>query len=121
MSSPGIIGEVTVDVQVEQKGATVNSDFIPSGFRYVFRDHDNSSQSYIVSIIGDDIPERDEDIVIKLVNPTGGARVATGNMRCAFAIRAGKTLKMHWHSVQYNAVQFFPVYGNADRMQCDPF
>ena len=114
MSSPGIIGEVTVDaVQVEQKGATVNIDFIPSGFRYVFRDHDNSSQSYIVSIKDDDIPEKDEDIVIKLVNPTGGARVATGNMRCTFAIR-GKTL--HENALAFSAIQCNAVLPSA--LQC---
>ena len=65
-------------MEVQQKGATVNSDFIASGSTRSFADKDNSSQSFIVSIKGDDIPEPDEGIVIKLVNPTGGARVATG-------------------------------------------
>lgn len=65
-------------MEVQQKGATVNSDFIASGSTRSFADKDNSSQSFIVSIKGDDIPEPDEEIVIKLVNPTGGVRVATG-------------------------------------------
>lgn len=65
-------------MEVQQKGATLNSDFIASGSTRRFADKDNSSQSFIVSIKGDDIPEPDEEIVIKLVNPTGGARVATG-------------------------------------------
>ena len=65
-------------MKVQQKGATVNSDFIASGSIRSFADKDNISQSFIVSIKGDDIPEPDEEIVIKLVNPTGGARVATG-------------------------------------------
>ena len=75
---PGTIGAVGVGVEVQQKGATLNSDFIASGSTRRFADKDNSSQSVIVSIKGDDIPEPDEEIVIKLVNPTGGARVATG-------------------------------------------
>ena len=77
---PGTIGEVTVGVEVQQDGATINSDFIASGSTFSFRNNDNSSQNYIVSIKGDDIPERDEGIVIKLVNPTGGARVAAGRV-----------------------------------------
>ena len=70
-----------VNIEVQQKGATVNSDFVGSGSTKSFGDKDNSSQSFIVSIKGDDIPEPDEEIVIKLGNPTGGARVATGT-RC---------------------------------------
>ena len=65
-------------MEVQQKGATVNSDFVASGSTKCFVDKDNSSQSFIVGIKGDDIPEPDEEIVIKLVNPTGGARVAAG-------------------------------------------
>ena len=65
-------------MEVQQKGATVNSDFVASGSTKFFADKDNSSQSFVVGIKGDDIPEPDEEIVIKLVNPTGGARVAAG-------------------------------------------
>lgn len=74
----GTIGRVTVDVEVQQNGATVNSDFLASGSTFTFNDKDNSSKTYFISIKNDDIPEADEEIIIKLVNPTGGARVAPG-------------------------------------------
>ncbi|XP_068693739.1 adhesion G-protein coupled receptor V1-like isoform X3 [Montipora foliosa] len=74
----GTIGDVTVDVTVVQNGATLNSDFVASKKTFSFSNNDNASQSDIVSILGDDIPEPDEDFIIKLVNPTGGARVASG-------------------------------------------
>lgn len=69
---------MTVDVEVQQNGATINSDFIASGSTFTFNDKDNSSKSYFISIKSDDIPEADEEIIIKLVNPTGGATVAPG-------------------------------------------
>ena len=75
----GTIGDVTVDVAVVQNGATLNSDFVANKKTLSFSNNDNASQSDIVSILGDDIPEPDEDFVIKLVNPTGGARVASGS------------------------------------------
>ena len=74
----GTIGRVTVDVEVQQNGATVNSDFIASGSTFTFNDKDNSSKSYFINIKDDAIPEGDEEIIIKLVNPTGGATVAPG-------------------------------------------
>ena len=69
---------MTVDVEVQQNGATINSDFIASGSTFTFNDKDNSSKSYFISIKNDDIPEADEEVIIKLVNPTGGATVAPG-------------------------------------------
>lgn len=78
----GAIGFVTVDVAVEQDGATLNSDFTVSGPTFHFRNNDNNSQNYFVSIRGDDIPEPNENILIRLVNPTGGARVASGDNIC---------------------------------------
>ena len=69
---------MTVDVEVQQNGATVNSDFIASGSTFTFNDKDNSSKSYFINIKDDAIPEGDEEIIIKLVNPTGGATVAPG-------------------------------------------
>ena len=69
---------MTVDVEVQQNGATINRDFIASGLTFTFNDKDNSSKSYFISIKSDNIPEADEEIIIKLVNPTGGARVAPG-------------------------------------------
>ncbi|XP_015763361.1 PREDICTED: G-protein coupled receptor 98-like [Acropora digitifera] len=74
----GAIGFVTVDVAVEQDGATLNSDFLASKSRFTFSNNDNTSENYFVSIRGDDIPEPNENILIRLVNPTGGARVASG-------------------------------------------
>ena len=77
----GTIGDVTVSAEVQQDGATIRTDFDASdSTQFLFRDGDNSSKTYIVSIKGDDIPEPDEAFVIKLVNPTGGARVETGTM-----------------------------------------
>lgn len=69
---------MTVDVEVQQNGASINRDFIASGSTFTFNDKDNSSKSYFISIKSDNIPEADEEIIIKLVNPTGGARVAPG-------------------------------------------
>ena len=74
----GTIGRVTVDVEVQLNGATINSDFIASGSTFTFNDKDNSSKSYFINIKDDAIPEGDEEIIIKLVNPTGGATVAPG-------------------------------------------
>ena len=78
----GAIGSVTVGVAVEEDGATLNSDFLASKPTFTFSNNDNTSQDYIVSIKGDDIPEPNEDFVIRLVNPTGGARVALGDDIC---------------------------------------
>ena len=77
----GTIGDVTVSAEVQQDGATIRTDFDASdSTQFLFRNGDNSNKTYIVSIKGDDIPEPDEAFVIKLVNPTGGARVETGTM-----------------------------------------
>lgn len=78
----GAIGSVTVGVAVEQDGATLNSDFLASKATFSFSNNDNTSQNYFVSIRGDDIPEPNENILIRLVNPTGGARVASGDDIC---------------------------------------
>ena len=78
----GAIGSVKVGVAVEQGGATLNSDFLASKSTFPFSNNDNTSQNYIVSIKGDDIPEPNENILIRLVNPTGGARVASGDDIC---------------------------------------
>ena len=103
---------MTVGVAVQQSGATINSDFIASSPRFSFGDKDNTSQNYIVSIKGDDIPEPDEDIVIKLVNPTGGARVATGTI----SFSAIQLSQMQYNAMQYNQLQHDDVQCNA--IQC---
>ena len=69
---------MTVDVQVQGNGATKDKDFIESEPTLTFNDKDNSSENFFILIKNDDIPEGDEEIIIKLVNPTGGARVAPG-------------------------------------------
>ena len=69
---------MTVDVKVEQSGATEDVDFIASESTFTFNNNDNSSENYFIIIKNDNIPEGDEEIIIKLVNPTGGARVAEG-------------------------------------------
>ena len=76
--SSGTIGQVTVKVEVQQNDATAGSDFIANQPIFTFADKDNTSQNYLLTIKDDDIPEIDEEFVIKLVNPTGGARVAPG-------------------------------------------
>lgn len=76
--SSGTIGQVTVKVEVQQNDATAGSDFIANQPIFTFADKDNTSQNYLLTIKDDDIPETDEEFVIKLVNPTGGARVAPG-------------------------------------------
>lgn len=78
----GAIGSVTVGVTVEQDGATLNSDFVASESTFVFSNNDNTSLRYILSIQNDDIPEPNENLLIRLVNPTGGARVASGDNNC---------------------------------------
>lgn len=72
------MGSVTVSVEVGQNGATKDKDFIAGSPTFPFNNGDNSSQDYFINIKNDDIPEGDEEIIIKLVNPTGGARVAPG-------------------------------------------
>ena len=69
---------MTVDVQVQGNGATKDKDFIESEPTLTFNDKDNNSENFFILIKNDDIPEGDEEIIIKLVNPTGGARVAPG-------------------------------------------
>ena len=78
----GAIGSVTVGVAVKQDGATLNSDFVASKSTFSFSNNDNTSRNYFVSIRGDDFPEPNEDFLIRLVNPTGGARVASGDNIC---------------------------------------
>lgn len=57
----------------------LNSDFVVNKKMLFFSNNDNVSQSDIVSILGDDILELDEDFVIKLVNFIGGVRVVLGS------------------------------------------
>ncbi|PFX17387.1 G-protein coupled receptor 98 [Stylophora pistillata] len=74
----GTIGQISVKIEVLQNDASAGSDFIASEPIFTFADKDNSSQNYLLTIKDDNIPEIDEEFVIKLVNPTGGARVAPG-------------------------------------------
>ena len=76
--SLGTIGQISVKIEVLQNDASAGSDFIASEPIFTFADKDNSSQNYLLTIKDDNIPEIDEEFVIKLVNPTGGARVAPG-------------------------------------------
>ena len=57
--------------------ATRGQDFTGDGFTFDFRDGQRS-KTFSVTIKDDDLPERDETIIIKLVSPTGGAEVARG-------------------------------------------
>lgn len=52
-------------------------DFLGSDVTFNFKREDRTKY-FTLSINSDNIPERDETIIVKLVNPTGGASVAQG-------------------------------------------
>lgn len=80
MISSGTEGIVSVQLKVISVSADINDDFIgPDGAIYQFIDKDNKTKIGITATIkGDSIPERNEEFVVKLVNPTGGAEIAPG-------------------------------------------
>ena len=57
--------------------ARENEDFRGSGSTFDFQPGDRT-KSFTLAIKSDNIPERDETIIVKLVNPTGGASIAQG-------------------------------------------
>jgi G-protein coupled receptor 98 len=57
--------------------ARVNEDFQGSDVTLSFKPRERT-KSLAISINSDNIPERDETIIVKLVNPTAGASVAQG-------------------------------------------
>ena len=61
----------------QQSTARENEDFTGSGSIYTFQPGKRTSSVPLI-INSDNIPERDETIIVKLINPTGGASVAQG-------------------------------------------
>lgn len=57
--------------------ASRGQDFTGDGFTFDFQEGQRS-KTFSVTIKDDDIPERDETIIIKLVNPTGGSDIVKG-------------------------------------------
>ena len=60
-----------------QSTARENEDFIGSRSIHTFQPGERTSSVPLI-INSDNIPERDETIIVKLINPTGGASVAQG-------------------------------------------
>ncbi|XP_048584248.1 adhesion G-protein coupled receptor V1 isoform X2 [Nematostella vectensis] len=73
----GTIGRVTVEWKIYSHSTANRSDFTGDGAVFVFEQGDTSKTGNI-RILDDSTPERDETVVIVLVNPTGGSRVASG-------------------------------------------
>jgi len=74
----GTIGNVVVSWQITGGTATAGQDYMASGASITFQDGMDSS-IIILSILGDDIPERNEDVIVQLTGVTGGASIAEGD------------------------------------------
>ena len=74
----GTIGNVVVSWQITGGTATAGQDYMASGASITFQDGMDSS-IIILSILEDNIPERNEDIIVQLTGVTGGASIADGN------------------------------------------
>lgn len=70
-------GVVTVQLDISESTARATEDFTGSGSTFTFN-HGERQKDFLLTIEGDNIPERDEMIIVKLVNPAGGADVAEG-------------------------------------------
>ncbi len=78
MTCLGATGLVSVTVIISPKSTAHESeDFRFSGATYNFKPGERTKH-LILTINSDDIPERDETVIVKLVNPTAGASVARG-------------------------------------------
>lgn len=71
----GTIGDVTIAWQVSGGSATAGEDYMASGASLTFRDGINVMSISII-ILEDEIPERNEDIIVRLTAVTGGATIA---------------------------------------------
>ena len=71
----GTIGDVTVAWRVSGGSATAGEDYMASGASLTFQDGINMMSISII-ILEDEIPERNEDIVVQLTAVTGGATIA---------------------------------------------
>ena len=71
----GTIGDVTVAWRVSGGSAMAGEDYMASGASLTFQDGINMMSISII-ILEDEIPERNEDIVVQLTAVTGGATIA---------------------------------------------
>lgn len=76
--SKGTFGDVSVRWNLEDGTAVENFDYAGTGMELRFSDGE-SRTTVALTILGDEEPEIDEDFFVTLTNPTGGARVASGN------------------------------------------
>ena len=74
----GATGDVSVKVIISPTStARKGEDFKGSDFTLDFKPGERT-KSFSLTVDNDDIPELDETIIVKLVNPTAGASVAQG-------------------------------------------
>ncbi len=73
--SGGELGEVTVDYETTDGSATDGEDYLATTGTLTWADGDESSQTFIVEILADDLAEGDETVELSLFNPTGGAEL----------------------------------------------
>lgn len=74
----GTLGEVSVEWGVVNSTAQEGSDYAGSGAVLTFSDGEVRS-TVAITILADNIPERDETIFVILSNPVGGATVGPGD------------------------------------------
>lgn len=74
----GTIGDVTIAWQVSSGSATAGEDYRATGASLTFQDGIDFAV-IMITILEDEIPERDEGIVVRLTGVTGGATIADGN------------------------------------------
>ena len=70
----GTIGDVTIAWQVTGGSATAGEDYRATGASLTFQDG-ATMLPIVITILEDDIPERNEDIVVQLTGVTGGATI----------------------------------------------
>ena len=79
MAPAGTEGEVEVTLEVTPVSADSQDFSGLNGLKCVFANGVNASKRDLNVIVRpDSVPERNEQFVVKLVDPTGGARVASG-------------------------------------------
>lgn len=74
----GTFGDVAVRWNVVDGRAIGNLDYAGTGMELRFAEGE-SRTTVTLTILGDNEPEIDEDFVVTLTDPTGGARIATGD------------------------------------------
>jgi len=75
----GTLGEVSVQWSVVDSTAVEGADYTGTGAVLTFLDGDNR-ESIALTILADDLPERDETIQVVLSNPVGGASIGDMGM-----------------------------------------